>query len=210
MNAIHLSVSPVNAQKTSLTHQRPQLIAITDSHSIYDPQLVTFDSCIHDSRNNFPRPHWRRLLEGKLAAFTHHNLTIHFNDPILRLPDLGQVIIQNSDYEYVVTVTMDLMIKILFELLAFKTDINIIYIHKSGLTINGLVHVTGKSISFVELRLALYVVKFFHTLNAFTKSYSIYFSYCHYFSIFDFFVLPLHFRIYLFVYLNFLSDVHCL
>lgn len=92
------------------------------------------------------RPLHLLLLEMESVSFTQNNLTVRFKDPILHLPDVGKVILRSTDFEYVISVPNDCMITIPFELLAYKTTIQVIFLHPSGKTVTGDIHITGKTV----------------------------------------------------------------
>ena len=130
----------------SLTYLKPLLLAVTPSVTVSNPTILSLDVCLYDKKNSLLKPvlH-RKLLEKETAIFTQYNMSLKFNDPILTLPDRGRVIIRSETFEHVLTVPQDLMITLPFEILAYKTDIQVIYIHDTGRTITGIIHVTGKS-----------------------------------------------------------------
>ena len=152
--------------KCHLTRQTPQLIAITNSTTLYNPTIFNIEICLFDKKQTYKvKSVHRTLLEKESAALTQNNLTISFEDPILHLPALGRVIVRTPDFEHVLTVPQDLMIKIPFELLAYKTTLQIIYLHHSGKTVAGNIHVSGKSVC--ALRLCIICPEIFHHLKCF-------------------------------------------
>lgn len=132
--------------KCRLTYNKVELLAITKEETILNPDIVIIKICFFDYNKDVSLNIHRKLLEGETALFSEKNLSIKFEDPILFLPDEGRVILRSPDFENVITIPADKMIIIPFEYLAYKTQIQVIYLHPSGQTISGLIHVNGKSV----------------------------------------------------------------
>lgn len=132
--------------KCIFTYNKQELIAITPDESIYNPDIVLLKICFFDRKSESSHRARRRLLEGEKAVFSNTNLNITFEDPILFFPDQGRVILRSTDFENVLTIPVDKMIIIPFEYLAYKNEIQVIYIHPNGHTVSGLIHVNGKSV----------------------------------------------------------------
>lgn len=141
------------------------LVHKTATDTMINPQLLVFEICLYDKRVSY---HGRTLLENGRATFTNHNLTIAFEDPILRLPDLGKVIIRTSDFEHVISVSKDLKIS-----LPFPTEIEIIYLHPRGYTATGIIHVNGKSTC--KLRQCLLCTEVFSTVACWSRYMQVFF-----------------------------------
>lgn len=129
-----------------LTYNKVELIAITSEETIYNPEILIMKICFFDKNKELTHGIHRKLLEGERALFSDRNLSITFEDPILFLPDKGRVILRSTDFENVMTIPDDKMITIPFEYLAYKTQIQVIYLHPNGQTISGIIHVNGKTV----------------------------------------------------------------
>lgn len=129
------------------TYEKLEIVSLMEDKLLKNPNIVILKMCYFDTRVSASHSGiHRHLLEGENAVFQQNNLTIDFQDPILRLPANGRVILRSEDFEHIMSVPIDRMIKLPFELIAYKTDISIIYIHPSGRTVSGTIHVSGKSI----------------------------------------------------------------
>lgn len=128
------------------TYNTQTLTAIMSDESILNPDIITIKVCFFDMKTKSFRRTGRRLLEGEKAVFSNMNLNITFEDPILFFPDQGRVILRSADFENVLTIPADKMIIVPFEYLAYKNEIQVIYIHPNGRTVSGLIHVSGKSV----------------------------------------------------------------
>lgn len=132
--------------KCVFTYNKIQLTAIMAEDSIHDPDIVILKVCFFDKKVEPLRRAKRRLLEGEKAVFSNKNLNITFEDPILFFPNQGRVILRSADFENVLTIPTDKMVIIPFEYLAYKNEIQVIYIHPNGHTVSGIIHVNGKSV----------------------------------------------------------------
>lgn len=130
-----------------LTFEKLELIAVLPHDLITNPDILILDVCYFDKKKLHASDKTRRrLLEGEKATFTQRNLTFTFEDPLLHLPDAGKVILRSEDFEHVMTVPADRIIHIPFEYLAFKTDLQVTYLHPSGKVVMGKIHVKGKTV----------------------------------------------------------------
>lgn len=130
-----------------MTFQKLDLIAVSSDAYITNPDLLILDICYYDSRQKHASNSiHRKLMEGEKATFTNRNLSFSFEDPLLHLSGQGRVIIRSPDFEHVLVVPQDGIIKIPFEFLAYKTDIQVTYLHISGKVVSGVIHVSGKNI----------------------------------------------------------------
>lgn len=130
-----------------MTYEKLDLLAVFTDEVIYNPDILIIEICYFDKRQTFiPKKSRRHLLEGEKATFSQRNLSFTFEDPILHLPDTGKVILRSDDFEHVMNVPSDKMIIIPFEYLAYKADIQVIYLHPMGKVVTGLIHVTGKTV----------------------------------------------------------------
>lgn len=118
----------------------------------------------------------RHLLEHEVAVFTHHNFSVHFEDPILTLPDLGRVIVRADDFQAIYTVPEDRIIVLPFEILSFKSTISVTYLHTSGQTVQGLIHVSGKTIC-QRRHCYIYIFQYLKCYSP-TVSYVLYIHFC--------------------------------
>lgn len=159
---------------TAAFNLETELVYVANDKLLKNPSRVTFEICFFQKTKRELSHLTRRLMEFEQAKFTQNNMSIIFKDPILTLPGEGRVILRSPDFEHILSVPDDFTIVIPFEFLAFKTTINVIYLHPRGLTVSGNLHVTGKSIC--QLRQCLFCREAFHTISCWPK----YFQYLFY------------------------------
>ncbi|KAG8180583.1 hypothetical protein JTE90_018202 [Oedothorax gibbosus] len=126
----------------NLTHEEATILHFTETQTLTNPAQITFDICLFDKRQVHQK---RRLLEHEEARFSSHNLTIKFIDPVLHVPEPGRVILRTEEYEHFLSITNELQVTLPFELLAYKTELTLIYINQKGFAVSGVIQIAGKS-----------------------------------------------------------------
>lgn len=140
------------------TQETAKMYHVTESETLIDPMVLTFETCLYDKRVKS-----RRLLENEVAEFSGENITMTFIDPILRLSNLGTVIIRTQEFEHIMQVPENKEIVIPFEILSYKTTLNLIYIHSNGHTISGEIKINGKSVC--QMNRCIWCVDAFRTMK---------------------------------------------
>lgn len=154
-----------------MTHQKTELIHISEEKTLLNPLRIQLEICLFDkTASNEKLTLHRRLLEHEKAVFSDHNMTFTFEDPVLKLPDIGKVIVRTDDFQTIYTVPEDLKITLPFELLAQKTTLRFTYLNMQGHTLDGEVHITGKSLC--QMRTCYLCLDFFKHLKCYPPSLS--------------------------------------
>lgn len=110
------------------------------------------------------------LLGEENAIFKNNNLTIAFNDTTLQVPANCRVILHSEDFEHILSVPTDHMIKLTFELIPYKTDISIIYIHPAVVLFQG--KFMFQENQFAILNYVFGVWKYLNIITAFRNLYN--------------------------------------
>lgn len=142
----------------TFTNEQANMYHISETETLLNPMIITFDICLFDKRIKI-----RKLLESEVAEFSNQNISMKFTDPVLKLSDVGTVIMRTQEFEHVMDVPDNREIIIPFEVLSYKTILKLIYIHPSGRTISGEIKINGKTVC--QLNKCIWCMEVFRSIK---------------------------------------------
>lgn len=121
-----------------------ELSHISSDVIIVNPTLISMSVCLFRLPTKGRRS--RQLQEYEGAAFSNHNLTLVFNDPVVTLPEPGKLIARVSGNELILPIQQDLNVVLPPEFVAFKDTLTLIFISNSGKAVHGDISLEGKTV----------------------------------------------------------------
>lgn len=138
-----------------------ELSHISSDVVIVNPTLISMSVCLFRLPTKGRRS--RQLQEYEGAAFSNHNLTLVFNDPVVTLPEPGKLIARVSGNELILPIQQDLNVVLPPEFVAFKDTLTLIFISNSGKAVHGDISLEGKTVC--RLSNCIFCRDFFSTSN---------------------------------------------